>query len=232
MIGVKKVKITKNASKSAKMSESDNGVSPLPLSNHRPTIGGRAAMAESHSTEKQAEKRRARQAAAARARRARGLCIVCGRPNPETPKLICPTCREVDRLRRARRRDRLAVGKGSVKDRWRRGHNTYVNRMEAARIKKPALTGVYFLLWKDYVKVGVATDVNRRHKSFATTLPEGVTIPLGWIPSAQGDMYKVERRIHHQFGLLRVRGEWFLDSTPLRRYIERNASPWPVEVAR
>jgi len=87
--------------------------------------------------------------------------------------------------------------------------------------------GVYFVKWRDYIKIGCSIDIRARVKSLRVSIPEGDMEPLGWIVYQTGDLEQHEAKVHDAMAAFRVRGEWFRDCPELRRFIERYAMAWP-----
>lgn len=73
----------------------------------------------------------------------------------------------------------------------------------------PGLGTVYFIRFRDMVKIGVTYDLTRRLKE----LPHDEI--LGTIPGTPRD----EARCHAAFAHLRHTGEWFRDAPELRQFI-------------
>jgi len=64
------------------------------------------------------------------------------------------------------------------------------------------------------VKIGCADDIRKRMRALQTGNPDGITL-LAVIPGGLPE----ERKLHLQFAHLRQRGEWFIASPALRRFI-------------
>lgn len=98
--------------------------------------------------------------------------------------------------------------------------------------------GVYFVQWREYIKIGSAHDVKSRARALINNIPEGDVTPIAWIPVPfQRDKpwlayYNHELEIHHALRDYRVRGEWFRDCPTVRKLIARYAKPWPWLEAR
>jgi len=89
-----------------------------------------------------------------------------------------------------------------------------------------SMSGMYFLHWRGYIKIGQAGDVVRRRWSIVSAMPIGVIEPLGWIPSLSAGLQ--EAFIHRIFAESRGRGEWFEDGPQLRAFIDEYCEPWPA----
>lgn len=89
--------------------------------------------------------------------------------------------------------------------------------------------GVYFVKWRNFIKIGASRDVLMRLRGLETSIPEGEFEPLGWIFIHQGfacSIYEHEATIHKALEAYRARGEWFHDSQVIRNFIARYARPW------
>lgn len=73
---------------------------------------------------------------------------------------------------------------------------------------------VYFALCDDLVKIGVSRRPKARVKSLGTGNAMGIKF-LGCRPGGPD----LERKLHHQFRRLHVRGEWFVYGAPIQQYL-------------
>lgn len=118
--------------------------------------------------------------------------------------------------------------------RWlARQNKLLVARGASVRALSREYTGVYFLSWNGYIKIGHATDVVRRARAIYLAIPEGDVTPLAWIPIPMGltsTFYAGdhEHKIHQVLDAYRVRGEWFRDCPAVRRFIDRYGTEWPI----
>jgi len=91
---------------------------------------------------------------------------------------------------------------------------------------------VYFVLNRDSraIKIGMATNVEKRLKSLQTSSPILLevlkTIQLNNIEQAQN----FEAILHHKFSHLRMNGEWFKVSEELTTYIRNCPSSYSLEI--
>lgn len=86
---------------------------------------------------------------------------------------------------------------------------------------------IYFVQTADnqYVKIGYATDVQKRLGSLQTGSPQ----PLKLIGTQPGDQ-PVERKLHERFHHLRRQGEWFETAPALVEYIAQAAALGPAGI--
>lgn len=93
-------------------------------------------------------------------------------------------------------------------------------------------TGVYFVKWGDYIKVGTAFNVVTRRRSLQSGLPSGEVVGLGWIRNGylhpRMQRFAQEGSIHRQLAKYHARGEWFQNCDAVRAFISRVAEPWPT----
>ena len=93
------------------------------------------------------------------------------------------------------------------------------------------LSGVYFVQWNAYIKIGSAHNVELRRKMLQDAIPEGDVVGLAWIPVFVPLRYylpcEYEAKVHYWFRSLRVRGEWFRDVPRLRRFMDQFGYAWP-----
>lgn len=83
--------------------------------------------------------------------------------------------------------------------------------------KKMTSGFVYFLKCGDKIKIGKAWDVRKRMTGIQTSSPDIVEclgVTTGGI--------REERRLHKKFSHLRHHGEWFVDATEIREFINKN----------
>lgn len=73
---------------------------------------------------------------------------------------------------------------------------------------------VYFIGCGEYVKIGVALDVDKRMRQLEATIPFPITL-LGVTMGGQEN----EAQLHVRFAHLRHKGEWFRFEGELRDYI-------------
>jgi hypothetical protein len=95
--------------------------------------------------------------------------------------------------------------------------------------QRSAFPGVYFIQWGKYIKVGCSDNVFWRRRALELSIPEGDVVGLGWIrvqTSSHRQPATEEYKIHQALAAYRVRGEWFRDCLPVRRFIARYARPW------
>ncbi|WP_181154232.1 GIY-YIG nuclease family protein [Nostoc sp. 'Peltigera membranacea cyanobiont' N6] len=96
-------------------------------------------------------------------------------------------------------------------------------RISLERDIKPNKAFVYFIFNSDSyaIKIGRATDVEKRLQSLQTSSPVPLkilkTIPIDSIKKAQ----EVETYLHTKFRHLKMSGEWFRADPELRNYITR-----------
>lgn len=82
---------------------------------------------------------------------------------------------------------------------------------------------VYFIRAGEYVKIGKAADPEDRMRGMQTACPFHMRL-VGTIDCrSDGGAYVYERKLHHRFRSLRVRGEWFRMDREILRYIGRRA---------
>lgn len=74
---------------------------------------------------------------------------------------------------------------------------------------------VYFIQCGPYCKIGTG-QVTTRLRALSTANPE----PLKLLRVIPGAGHRVERSLHSQFRKLRVRGEWFHYTAPLKEFVE------------
>ena len=84
-------------------------------------------------------------------------------------------------------------------------------------LKKPKAFNTYFIVneSKTLVKIGKATDVERRLKEISTISPESLTIIL----VINKD---IEFQLHGEFEMYRKNGEWFEFSEEIKDYISQH----------
>lgn len=88
----------------------------------------------------------------------------------------------------------------------------------AIRCSKKTTSGfVYFLKCGDKIKIGKAEDVRKRMAGIQTSSPDIVEC-LGVTTGG----VREERRLHKKFSHLRHHGEWFVDATEIREFINKN----------
>lgn len=81
---------------------------------------------------------------------------------------------------------------------------------------------VYFIRAGEYVKIGKAADPEDRMRGMQTACPFHMRL-VGTIDCrSDGGAYIYERKLHHRFRSLRVRGEWFRWDKGLKRFIQEN----------
>lgn len=97
--------------------------------------------------------------------------------------------------------------------------------------ERPCRTGVYFIRWGAFVKVGYAYDVEVRRRNFYSWIPEGEIEAVAWIPCRNNYVW-MERNVLDALRPYRARREWFRDCQEVRWFIERHAMRWPVGVSR
>jgi hypothetical protein len=113
----------------------------------------------------------------------------------------------------------------AIEDRARKYHKS-----QGLGFYERTKSGVYFVRWGAYIKIGCAWDVVSRRRAIENGIPEGDVEPLGFIRVPTGTMYGHhghEARIHDLLHKYRVRGEWFRDCPTIRRFIARYCVPWP-----
>ncbi len=93
-------------------------------------------------------------------------------------------------------------------------------------------SGVYFLEWGGFIKIGSAFDVVARARVIEYGIPFGAVERVAWYPVfpclKRGEAwYWYESQIHQRFEADRERGEWFKDTPRLRQFIDRHGYPWP-----
>jgi hypothetical protein len=95
------------------------------------------------------------------------------------------------------------------------------------RRRSPPDQGVYFIECAGFVKIGVGWSVRLRLMGLQTGSPLTLR-PLGFILERDQDAaIAFERRLHERFAADRHRGEWFVLTDELRRFIAEIAQPWP-----
>ncbi|HEX4114148.1 MAG TPA: GIY-YIG nuclease family protein [Stellaceae bacterium] len=77
---------------------------------------------------------------------------------------------------------------------------------------------IYFARSGNHIKIGFCTDAHRRPRSLQTSNPEPIAL-IGTVPGTR----ETERGLHERFKNLRVRGEWFIATRTLLRFIARVA---------
>jgi hypothetical protein len=85
--------------------------------------------------------------------------------------------------------------------------------------------GVYFVELSDgRIKIGRSTNIRARLASLAAEFDCSV-MPLGFCPSSQPELAKMERRLHRRFARHRIDGtrEVFADCRAIRDYIKEHA---------
>jgi hypothetical protein len=85
------------------------------------------------------------------------------------------------------------------------------------------LSGVYFIGFRDYIKVGVSRTIGIRIREIESILPEKITL-LGVVA---GGTVKEERALHRAFDQYRLNGEWFRSDPFILDYIAKHKSPAP-----
>lgn len=88
---------------------------------------------------------------------------------------------------------------------------------------------IYFVLDppSGHIKIGHSDDFKRRLKELRTEHGNRIEV-LGVIPDSSRDR---ETSLHQRFFGHRIHGEWFYDHEDLRRYIERCAVDWPIDIS-
>ena len=85
-------------------------------------------------------------------------------------------------------------------------------------IKATDLTSyVYFVRWRDRIKIGHSINVYKRYRELQTSSP----VDLKYIGSMPGGPL-VEKIIHFHFVRLCYKTEWFRSSPELKQFIEEN----------
>ena len=80
-------------------------------------------------------------------------------------------------------------------------------------------TTIYFILAKDTVKIGVATDMEERIKDMQTGNPYPLKI-LYSLPATTKMAYRLESQLHLIFENIQLHGEWFAATPALLGFIE------------
>lgn len=70
-------------------------------------------------------------------------------------------------------------------------------------------TNVYVMACRDAVKIGIATDVERRRRSLQTSCPDEVTVLSTVLLASFAEARATEKRMHAAFAQYRTFGEWF-----------------------
>lgn len=83
---------------------------------------------------------------------------------------------------------------------------------------------IYFIESQGMVKIGVSSNPKRRLAMIATGCPGGCVM----LATAEGGPEE-ETRLHELFSHLRRRGEWFIFTDEISKYIAENATPWVEE---
>ena len=81
-------------------------------------------------------------------------------------------------------------------------------------IPKNRLSGVYFALAGDFVKIGIAKNIGRRMRSLQTSLPHEIKL-ICWEVGGRAE----ECALHSRFANSHIRGEWFSYSAEIRAYV-------------
>lgn len=92
----------------------------------------------------------------------------------------------------------------------------------------PQLSGVYFVRWETFIKIGSAYNVVSRRRAIEDGIPQGSVVPIAWIPCQKGSHGYQEVKVHDVLAAYRIRGEWFTDCDAVRRFIDRHTMPWPA----
>ena len=84
------------------------------------------------------------------------------------------------------------------------------------------MTYVYFISTKrkNVVKIGVATNPDKRLKTFQTANHEELIILRRIRLKNRTEAFKVERALHQKFKRYHIRGEWFKLTTTVVKFIE------------
>lgn len=82
---------------------------------------------------------------------------------------------------------------------------------------------VYFILCGEYVKIGVAVDVERRLRHLQMSNPH----PLELIATMDGER-DLERQLHCRFVRYHARGEWYRYGPRLQAYVAKHATLLPA----
>ena len=92
------------------------------------------------------------------------------------------------------------------------------------RTKTPCY--VYFVLNRDSkaIKIGIAKNIRRRLASLQTSSPAELELIGSIKTTGTQAARKLESKLHHQFDLWQIRGEWFEADRELTNYITQNAS--------
>lgn len=76
---------------------------------------------------------------------------------------------------------------------------------------------VYFIRGNNLIKIGFATNIDRRMRSLQCSSSERLTL-MGFIPGSP----LLEKQLHNRFDSLREWGEWFRAARRLLDFIEKN----------
>jgi hypothetical protein len=86
--------------------------------------------------------------------------------------------------------------------------------------------GVYFVHAADRIKIGQSCRLAKRLAELKTGSPFRLIV-LGVIYTQDRETsIALERELHLAFHPIRACGEWFLDQSPLRLFIQLRSSPW------
>lgn len=87
---------------------------------------------------------------------------------------------------------------------------------------------VYFIEAGDYIKIGQSRDpivrLGQIRKGDATTKPQGLDTSKARLLAIEEGSFAEERKLHHQFSVHRVEGEWFRKNERLTHYIQSVAT--------
>ncbi len=100
----------------------------------------------------------------------------------------------------------------------------YENPRNTTSKKNKILSWIYFLQCKNYIKIGRTNNILKRMVEIQCFNP----FPLKLLLVFEGGS-KQEASLHTRFGKDRIKGEWFLLSPHLKRYIIKNQSEIKVE---
>jgi hypothetical protein len=74
----------------------------------------------------------------------------------------------------------------------------------------PTGYGVYFVRCADYVKIGVASEVQERVRAIQTHCPYLVSLLYFVVCGNSADSFRLEKDLHRKFAGVRHRHEWFV----------------------
>lgn len=105
-------------------------------------------------------------------------------------------------------------GQKSIEMKYRYSSPIYVY---AIRTEK--MIGESSEFWNGYVKIGVASNVEKRLKTIQTGCPYNLTILNAILCYSENQAYAIEKYIHERFKKENTSGEWFKMNTRVESFI-------------